>query len=113
MPVTYFQDTLFFTPEALDAPGTTAEFPVWENNLFATSTYSLIVTVTNIDSNVVVRLEGTIDNTNWGALISSTVFNDGTYHLNINGAPVKKIRGNFLSESGGTNAIVKMSMSAR
>ena len=54
MPVTYFQDTLFFKPAALDAPGTTAEFPVWENNLFATSTYSLIVTVTNVNTNVVV-----------------------------------------------------------
>lgn len=113
MPVTYFQDTLFFNPAQLDSPGTTAEFQVWENNLFATSTYSLIVTVTNIDTNVVVRLDGTIDNTNWGPLISNTITANGTYHYNIVGAPVKEIRGNFLSETGGTAAVVKMSMSAR
>jgi hypothetical protein len=113
MPVTYFQDTLFYTPPELTAPGTTAEFDVWENNLFATSTYSLIVTVTNIDTNVVVRLDGTIDGTNWGPLISNTITVNGTYHYNIVGAPVKKVRGNFLQETGGTNAVVKMSISAR
>jgi len=113
MPVTYFQDTLFFNPPVLTAPGTTDPFPVWENNLFATSTYSLIVTVSNIDTNVVVRLDGTIDNTNWGPLISNTITADGTYHYNIVGAPVKQVRGNFLSETGGTAAEVLMSISAR
>jgi len=46
-------------------------------------------------------------------LISNTITADGTYHYNIVGAPVKQVRGNFLSETGGTAAEVLMSISAR
>jgi hypothetical protein len=111
--VTYFQDTLFFNAPELTAPGTTTEVAVYENNYFSTSDYALVATVTNINTNVVVRLDGSIDGTNYGPLISNTITANGTYVYNITGCPMKFIRGNFLSESGGTAAVVKLSYSAR
>lgn len=111
--VTYFQDTLFFTAPALTAPGTTEAVAVYDNNYFSTSDYALVVTVTNINTNVVVRLDGSIDGTNYGALISNTITANGTYVYNITGCPMKFIRGNFLSESGGTDAVITLSYSAR
>ena len=111
--VTYFQDTLFFNAPALTAPGLTTPVAVYENNYFSTCDYALIATVTNIDANVVVRLDGSIDGTNYGPLISNTITANGTYVYNISGCPMKFIRGNFLSESGGTAAVVTLSYSAR
>lgn len=111
--VTYFQDTLFFTAPALTAPGVTAAVAVYDNNYFSTSDYALVVTVTNINTNVVVRLDGSIDGTNYGALISNTITANGTYVYNIAGCPMKYIRANFLSETGGTDAVVTFSYSAR
>ena len=111
--VNYFQDTLFFNAPALEAPGTTTEVAVYENNYFSTSDYALVVTVTNINTNVIVRLDGSINGTNYGPLISNTITANGTYDFNIAGCPMRFIRGNFLSETGGTTAVVTLSFSAR
>jgi len=110
---TGFQDTLFFESGELTAPGTTAEVATYENNYFSTKDYVLIATVTNINTSVVVRLDGSIDGTNYGPLISNTITRNGTYVYNITGSPVKYVRGNFLSELGGTDAVVRLSFSAR
>lgn len=111
--VNYFQDTLFFNAPALEAPGTTTEVAVYENNYFSTSDYALVVTITNINAHVVVRLDGSIDGINYGPLISNTIHANGTHIYNITGCPMKFLRGNFLSETGGTAAIVTLSFSAR
>jgi hypothetical protein len=108
-----FQDTLFFNAGELTVPGTTAAISVYDNNYFSTSDYSLVVTVTNINTSVVVRLDGSIDGTNYGPLISNTITENGTYVYNIGDCPMKFIRGNFLAETGGTSAVVTMSYSAR
>lgn len=111
--VTYFQDTLFYNAGTLTAPGTTTAVEVYSNNKFSTKNYALVVTVANIDTNVVVRLDGSIDGTNYGALISNTITANGTYVYNISGCPMKFLRGNFLSETGGTAATVTISFSAQ
>lgn len=110
---TGFQDTLFFEAGELTAPGTTTAVLTYENNYFSTKDYTLIATVTNINTSVVVRLDGSIDGTNFGPLISNTIDRNGTYVYNITGSPVRYIRGNFLSELGGTDAVVRISFSAR
>jgi hypothetical protein len=46
-------------------------------------------------------------------LISNTITANGTYVFNIAGCPMRFIRGNFLSETGGTAAVVTLSFSAR
>ena len=110
---TGFQDTLFFQAGELTAPGTTTEVLVYENNYFSTNDYTLIATVTNINTEVVVRLDGSIDGTNWGPLISNCITKNGTYVYNITGSPVRHIRGNFFAETGGTDAVVRISFAAR
>ena len=110
---TGFQDTLFFEAGELTAPGTTTEVLAYENNYFSTNDYTLIATVTNINTEVVVRLDGSIDGTNWGPLISNCITKNGTYVYNITGSPVRHIRGNFFAETGGTDAVVRISFAAR
>jgi hypothetical protein len=110
---TGFQDTLFYEAGELTAPGTTTAVLTYENNYFSTKDYTLIATVTNINTEVVVRLDGSIDGTNYGPLISNCITKNGTYVYNITGSPVKYVRGNFFSETGGTSAVVRLSFAAR
>jgi hypothetical protein len=107
-----YQQTVFFFPSILTAPGVTETYDVYTTNYLSTRNYTLIATVQNIDTNVVVRLEGTLDGTNYGALISNTITENGTYAYNVSGFPVKKIRGNFLRRVGGNNATVTFQMAA-
>ena len=69
MAITYFQDTIFFNDTTLTAPGDGTVLQVASNNFFATKSYSLSVTVAEIDTNVVVRLDGSIDGTNYACLL--------------------------------------------
>ena len=69
MAVTYFQDTIFFTDTFLLRRGTVLQ--VASNNFFATKSYTLTVTVASINTNVVVRLDGSIDGTNYAQLLHS------------------------------------------
>jgi len=111
--LTGFQDTLFFNGPEMTAPGTTTEVLVYENNYFSTNDYTLVATVTNINTNVVVRLDGSLDGVRYGPLISNTITQNGTFAYNIGNCPMKYIRGNFFAETGGTDAVVRLSFSAR
>ena len=71
MAVTYFQDTIFFTDTALSAPGDGTVLQVAQNNFFATKSYTLTVTVASINTNVIVRLDGSIDGTNYAPIIAA------------------------------------------
>ena len=98
----------------LTAPGDTAEQLV--NNL---SIYGYTFTVASIDTNVIVGLEGSIDETNYAELplkntavtnvtISSnrmTITANDTYCI-YSDAPMVDVRFVFISESGGTNATI-------
>jgi hypothetical protein len=88
----------------LTAPGVTAAF--------STVGYKRITaayTVAAINTNVVLRLEGSMDGTNWFNLSSTnadtTVTTNGTNAFNVEAA-VDQVRLNFVSESGGTAATV-------
>jgi len=73
----------------------------------------LFVTVANINTNVVVALEGSIDGTNWSKIIgNSTITSNGTTHYNVANHPIKFIQPVFVSESGGTAATVLFSTAA-
>lgn len=113
MAVSYFQDTIFQTGPALTAPGLGTLTEVAVNNLFSTDTYTLIVTVTNINTNVVVQLDGSIDGTNFAQVIGpQTITANGQFIYSVSGRPVKFIRPRFVSESGGTAAVVLFSVAA-
>jgi hypothetical protein len=68
--------------------------------------------VQDIDTSVVVRLEGSLDGTTFGALISNTITENGIYAYNVSGFPVRKLRGNFLKETGGNSARVTFKIAA-
>jgi len=105
MAITYFQDTIFQTDSALTAPGTGTALQVAVNNLFSTTEYTLITSVSAIDTNVVVCLEGSIDGTNYAPIIANqTITANSTVAHNVSGSPVKWIRPKFVSESGGDNS---------
>lgn len=66
------------------------------------------VTVTNINTNVVVRFEGSLDNTNFFNLDQSsadtTITANGTYGFALNGMPVEHVRLRLVSLSGSGNS---------
>ena len=112
MAITYFQDTIFKVDTTLTAPGLGTLLKVAENNLFATKDYTLITVVANIDTNVIVRLDGSIDGTNFAPIISNkTITADGPHCHHIR-MPVKWVRPRFVSESGGTSAEVTFNIAA-
>jgi hypothetical protein len=107
-----YQQTLSKNFDPLTAPGVTDVVDVHVVNYFSSRNYTMIVTVTDIDDSVVVRLDASLDGVNYGPLISNTITENGTYPYYVNGAPVGFVRCNFLKENGGTNAVVKFSISA-
>ena len=105
MAITYFQDTIFQTDSALEAPGVGTALQVAVNNTFCTKDYTLITTVASINTNVKVSLEGSIDGTNYGEIITEkTITSNGTSVYNVANTPVRWIRPKFISEAGVTAA---------
>jgi len=78
-----------------------------------THNYTLFVTVTSINTNVVIALNGSIDGTNWSKIIANnTITSNGTSHFNVANHPVKYVQPIFVSEAGGTAAEVLFSVGA-
>ena len=95
----------------LTAPGVTSAF-----SMVGYKRATVAVTIASINTNVVIRIEGSLDGTNWfnlNATETDTVFtSNGTFGFNVEAA-IDNIRLNFVSESGGTaatvNAVVRVS----
>lgn len=87
----------------LTAAGTTTAVEV------ASNAVTFQVTVTSISTNVVVRFEGSLDNTSFFNLDQSgadtTITANGTYGFALNGCPVKYLRLRLVSISGGTPSV--------
>jgi hypothetical protein len=107
-----YQQTVFFGPDTLTIPGVTQAYDVYTTNYLSTRNYTLLVTVQDIDTNVVVRLDGSLNGTDFGAMISNTITENGTYAYNVSGFPMRKLRANFLRATGGNNARVTFRMAA-
>jgi len=109
----FFQDTIFSNSTALTEPGLGTTVEVGVNDLCSTKAYTLITTVATINTNVVFRLEGSIDGTNYAPIIADqTVTANGTTVHSVGDRPVKFVRPRFVSESGGTAAVVTFSVAA-
>ena len=67
------------------------------------------VTVSGIGTNVVIRLEGSLDDTNFFNLdedeADTTITANGTYGYCLNGCPTKYVRVRLVSLSGGTPTV--------
>jgi len=85
----------------LTAPGSTTSFKT-SNNIYHTMQY----VVANKNTNVVVKLQGSLDNTHWFDITAETTqTSNGTYYLAFEGA-ISYIRFTFVSEDGGTDATI-------
>ena len=99
------RDGVYADWTTLSAPGVTAD----ESFDYALSDHTLQVKVNNINTDVTVRLEGSIDETGWFPLAADlTITANGTYAIFASGRPVYYVRGNFVSETGGAAATVKL-----
>ena len=106
-------DILFVTYPTLTAPATCADTSVYLPPSIVAKNYSLFATVADINTNVIVALDGSIDGTNWSKVIANaTITSNGTTHYNVANHPLKFIRPIFVSESGGTAATVLFSIAA-
>ena len=113
MALGYFQDTIFLNESTLTAPGSGTALQVSQNNFFATKDYTLIVTVTDKNTNVIVRLDGSIDGTNYAPIIAEqTITVNGSYSYSVSGIPVKFVKAVWVSEAGGTDATVTFNVAA-
>jgi hypothetical protein len=67
------------------------------------------VTVSSIGTNVVIRLEGSLDDVSYFNLDSAnadtTITSDGTYGFSLNGCPVQYARLRLVSVSGGAPSV--------
>ena len=103
MAITYFQDTIFTQDTTLSSAGDGTALQVAQNNFFATKDYTLITVVASIGTNVIVRLDGSIDGTNYAPIIAAkTITTDGSHAYSVSGMPVKWIKPVFISKSGGS-----------
>lgn len=106
-------NNLFVTYPVLTAPASGAITEVQYYPEISTHNYTLSATVENINTNVIVALNGSIDGTNWSKIISNnTITSNGTQHYNVANHPVKYVQPIFVSESGGTAATVLFSVGA-
>lgn len=96
----------------LTAPGQS----VTVNALYSDYKISAQVTVSSINTNVVVRLEVSNDGTNWVNANSSgtdqTLTANGSYMLAVSDIPVSLARLLFVSETGGTAAVLNVNVLA-
>ncbi len=100
----------FAAETQLTAPGTTQALDV--------TPYTRVncqYVIASINTNVVVRLEGSNDGTNWSNLaqgeVDTTRTANGTFNF-ITTAPLYRVRFNFVSESGGTTATIDVRFTA-
>jgi hypothetical protein len=103
-----FLDTLFFYPAALTTAGTTTtSCVVAEKDGSACTDIGFQVTVASVGTNVVLRFEGSLDGTNFFALQTpdTTLTANGTTGYFFSGRPLKAVRGNLVSLTGGTPSV--------
>lgn len=102
-----FNDTLFYAPAALTAASSTAPLQVAVQDTAACKNFVFQITVANINTNVVVRAEGSLDGTNYFNLGSgdTTITSNGTSRLIFADAPVKYVRGTLVSIAAGTPTV--------
>ena len=110
----YLQKNLYVTSTGLTAPGSGFAYTIDLPNRSAPLNYSLFVTVANINTNVVVRLDGSADGTNYAPVVTGqTITGNGTYFYGLQNTPLKKVQPVFVSESGGTAAVVTFTLAAQ
>lgn len=98
--------------DQLDAVGVTDAVKV-----HGLETHMFQVTVASIDTNVVIRFEGSLDGTNYGNISAAgtdeTLTTDGTYLYSRSRFPLEWVRVRYVSESGDTSPTIDVSYAGR
>lgn len=93
----------------LTAPAATSAF-----SMVGYTKATLAFVLASINTNVVVRAEGSLDGTNWFNLsqtnTDTTITANGTYAFNISSVACDFVRFNFVSETGGIAATIDASV---
>jgi hypothetical protein len=111
--VAYLQKNLYVFTSGLTATGEGPAYAIDQPNRHAPTNIGMYVTVASINTNVVVRLDGSIDGTNYAPLITGqTITGNGTQYYGLANTPVKYVKPIFVSESGGTAAVVSFGIAA-
>jgi hypothetical protein len=102
-----FSDTIFYYPTALTSAGTTAALDVAVQDIVAATTYGVQVKVATVGTNVVVRVEGSLNGTDFFNLDTTdkTLTANGTYFYSYSNLPLKQLRGNLVSILTGTPTV--------
>lgn len=109
----YLQKNLYVFTSGLTATGEGPAYAIDQPNRHAPRNVGVYVTVSNINTNVVVRVDGSIDGTNYAQLITGqTITGNGTQYYGLANTPVKYVKPVFVSESGGTAAVVSFGIAA-
>jgi hypothetical protein len=93
----------FTTATALTATGATADVPS-----VGAEDFVVQVNVSSIGTSVVVRIEGTLDGTNYFNCDSggdTTITGNGATAFSIQNVPLKAIRGRLVTITGGTPSV--------
>ena len=93
----------FSTATALTSAGVTADVPS-----VGAEDFVVQVNVSSIGTNVVIRIEGTLDGTNYfncDAGGDTTITANGATAFSLQNAPLQAIRGRLVSVSGGTPSV--------
>lgn len=107
------QENLYIYTSGFTAPGSGEAYRIDLPNRSAPKTFLFAPTVATINTNVVVRLDGSLDGTNYVPIITGqTITSNGTSFYTVTNMPVKFIQPVFVSESGGTAATVSFAISA-
>jgi hypothetical protein len=107
------QENLYIFTSGLTAPGSGDAQRIDLPNRSAPKTFLFAATVESINTNVVVRLDGSLDGTNYAPIVTGqTITANGTSFYSVTDRPVKYIQPVFVSESGGTAAVVTFGISA-
>ena len=96
---------------ALTTPSNTEALTTYENNMFLTD-HLFQYTLTGVSNNVVLKFEGSLDNSSWFNLDDNeavvTKDANGTYQSHKSSTPLKYVRSTMVSESGATTATVNV-----
>jgi len=91
---------------SLTAAGVTPSIKVVSESL------TFQITTSSVSSNVVIRMEGSLDDTSFFNLdeseLDTTLTTNGTFAFALNGTPVKFVRVRLVSISGGTPTVASV-----
>ncbi len=97
---------LLLTSEAIDLNAATATGAGTEVDATNYNKMTYHIIVSSIDTDVTVKIQSSLDGTNYADISTNTIIANGTTEVVIEGRKYKYLRANWTAETGGTAAVV-------